>query len=291
MGVTTAAWLGALATLAVPLAIHLWSRRRTTPVAIGSIRFLRSVKPVSRRTIRRRHPWRLLLRAGLLTSLILALAGAYLDRMLPRPAPERWLLVNPAANDSEASRIVDSLSVEVDNVLPAPGDVWSLLVSLDATLPPGSSIDVVAPTATVRGTRPAIASSVRWWPLGASPDSAGQTQARWSGPHSRLAVLASRDRWDDGRYLAAALQAIVSQDSTPATVRLLETTALDDLDATWIAWLSAEAPPAALSNRAAAGGVLLTDVTGEQRDVTTTKPVDRLLAVFADGEGLRLNNN
>jgi hypothetical protein len=112
--------------------------------------------------------------------------------------------------------------------------------------------------------------------------------------------LASRDRWDDGRYLAAALQAIVSQDSTPATVRLLETTALDDLDATWIAWLSAEAPPAELLSRAAAGGVLLTDVTGEQRDVTTTialadpaelsrrGPTPDGIPVWRDGDGATL---
>lgn len=280
MGVTAAAWLGALATLAVPLAIHLWSRRRTTPVAIGSIRFLQSVKPVSKRTIRLRNPGRLLLRAGMLTSLILALAGAYVDRLFPRPAPERWLAVSPAAVDSGARRIVDSLSAEADNVLSAAGDVWSLLVSLDATLPPGSSIDVVAPTSTVRGTRPEISSTVQWFPLDASSDSVGRGPTRWHGPHRHLAVLASHDRWDDGRYLTAALQAIVAQDSPPATVRLLETTALEGLDATWIAWLSADAPPAELIDRAAAGGVLLTDNSGDQDYVATT-------VVFA--ESARLN--
>ena len=300
MGVTTAAWLGALATLAVPLAIHLWSRRRTTPVAIGSIRFLHSVKPVSTRTIRLRHPWRLLLRAALLASLILALAGAYFDRILPRPEPQRWLVVGPAADDSGVTPIIDSIAADADNVLLAPGDVWSLLASLDATLPPGSSIDVVAPTATVRGTRPAIASSVRWFPLGVSSDNAGQTPTRWSGSHRHLAVLASRDRWDDGRYLTAALQAIVAQDSIPATVQLLETTALDGLAATWIAWLSADATPTALLDRTAAGGVLLTDISGEQHNVTTTVtlaepaklnrrgPMPAGVPVWRDGNGVTL---
>jgi hypothetical protein len=112
--------------------------------------------------------------------------------------------------------------------------------------------------------------------------------------------LASGDRWDDGRYLAAALQAIVAQDSTPATVRLLETTALDDLDATWIAWLSADTPPTALLDRASAGGVLLTDISGEQRNVTTTValaeparlnrrgPVPAGVPVWRDGDGATL---
>jgi len=112
--------------------------------------------------------------------------------------------------------------------------------------------------------------------------------------------LASRDRWDDGRYLTAALQAIVAQDSIPATVQLLETTALDGLAATWIAWLSADEPPAALLDRTAAGGVLLTDISGEGRDVTTTvtlaKPASLNrrgprpagVPVWRDGDGVTL---
>lgn len=300
MGVATAAWLGALASLAIPLAIHLWSRRRTTPVAIGSIRFLQSVKPVSKRTIRLRHPWRLLLRVALLTSLILALAGVYLEGILPDPAPERWLVVSQAADGRRAAHIIDSLSAEADTVLETPGDVWSKLVSVDAILAPGSSIDVVAPAVAVRGTRPTMATSVRWFPVGAAGDGADRP-ARWSGLHHDLVVFASRDRWDDGRYLTAALRAIVAQDTAPGTVRLLEANALDGvLDATWVAWLSADLPPEALLEHTAAGGVLLTDVAGDQLGAATTialpqpavlsrrGPTPTGVPIWRDGNGVTL---
>jgi len=285
MGVAAAVWLGALATLAIPLAIHLWSRRRTTPVPIGSIRLLQGVPPLSRRTFRLRDPWRLALRLVMLSSLILALAGTYLTQRSLRPSAERWLVVSPTIRSTpEATRLVDSLGPLADHVrllhwswppvsdsaTGAPGaDTWTLLQALDERLPPGSRIDVVAPARTglVRGRRPVLDHDIVWFEVDDSRTAPDKHPAP-TPTHTEFAIYTSSDWQDDGRYLEASIRAL--HPDTVVVNRHQTVEAVSSTTATWLAWLSPDPPPAALLERVASGAVLLTDVETEGTAVATT---------------------
>ncbi len=298
MGFTATAWLAALAALSIPLAIHLWSRRRTKSVAIGSIRFLQARRPLSRRTLRLRDPWRLLLRLAMLTAVILALAGPYLTDSAgpPESSPERWVVVSPSLEEAgrggrtDVTAVFDSVRIGADAVrllhpawppleasigMPAVSmDTWSLLLALDQTLPPRSHIDVIAParTGSVRGSRPALHSTVEWFSFddGNHDDSVEDSVER--APLT-VAIFAGPDRKDDARYLQAAIGAI-SDAGDSATVRRYDTSDVPDAIAeSWIAWLSARPVPAAVVRRVRDGGVLLTDV-GDAAGVDVSTSID-----------------
>ena len=271
MGFTSLAWLGALATLSIPLAIHLWSRRRVTTVSIGSIRFLQAVKPISRRTIRLRRPWRLLMRLGLLASLILALAGTYVELPPAEPPPERWLLVGPVAvDDGNALSLIDSLTGLADGVVTFDGDPWSAITAVDAELPDGSGITVVASTRAVRGPRPVTRSAVQWFPI--EPDSGPSENIAPLHAAGSFAIMAAPNRLDDGRYLAAALVALAGEDH-PAPVPILDAGQDSVPQASWIAWLSDHTPPASLLAAVSQGTTLLTDAADQGHQVSTTIPL------------------
>lgn len=71
----TAAWAWALALAAVlPIAAHLWSRRRPVAVPFPTLRFLRAASPVSRR-LRRVQDWPLLLLRLAIVAVICAAAA------------------------------------------------------------------------------------------------------------------------------------------------------------------------------------------------------------------------
>ena len=293
MGLVATAWLAALAALAVPLAIHLWSRRRTRTVAIGSIRFLEGHRPLSRRTLRLRDPWRLLLRSAMLIALILGLAGLYLHDSASPPSPQRWVLVSPSlVARADVRAIIDSVGTEADEVRllhptwPAldasisqpqvPMDTWSLLFALDQILPPGSHIDVIAPprTGSVRGSRPALRSTVEWFPVDEGNDGGSSAPGTHGMPAPlKVAVFVSPGRRDDARYLEAAIGAM-SDAGDSITMRHYDASAVpDSVGASWIAWLSADPVPATIMRRIRDGAVLFTDL-GDGASVGVSTSLD-----------------
>lgn len=279
MGFGAATWLAALGTLAIPVAIHLWSRRRTRTVAIGSIRFLEARRPLSRRTIRLRNPWRLLLRLAMLAALILALAGPYLTDSDPGSRPERWIVVSPSVMGqpdvataldtlgprADAVRLLHSSWPSADAPAPAPSladamDTWSLLLALDQTLPPQSRITVLAPARTsyVSGTKPSLNSTVEWIPFDDPPGrSRGSTSPGTVA--LEIALFAGPDRQDDARYFQAAIGAMADAGDSISIRRYDPATARDSNAEPWIAWLSSDSVPTAITRRVREGAVLLTD--------------------------------
>jgi hypothetical protein len=177
-------WLAGFAALLVPLILHLWSRRPTQVVRVGSLRGL-SGPPGPRAFGRRLNDVPLLLlRLAILAAVVIALAGLALARLGAAPEQRQLLLVDPAL-------MADSLAVYADPVVdslrragipihllatgfPELGDggaastprstgLWGLLRQLDDTLPPGSTVTVVAlPSAGGVGpVRPTLRSEFR----------------------------------------------------------------------------------------------------------------------------------
>ena len=77
LGLLSATWLAGLAALAVPIALHLWSRRGGRTILVGSIRLLAGAPPATRRSWTIQDPWLLALRCAVLVTLVFALAGPY----------------------------------------------------------------------------------------------------------------------------------------------------------------------------------------------------------------------
>lgn len=188
--------LAALAALAVPLVIHLWSRGEARRVPVGSIRLLEQTETRQARRLRLTQVPLLLVRMGLLAVLALLLARpVWTAAPEAAPTPQTQVLVAPEAlrdPNAETLQTIDSLrragaevrllaaglpalsaaDAEARLETPPPDttvpDVWSLLREVDAARPAASEIVVIAPSrrALFRGERPALRSGVRWLETG-----------------------------------------------------------------------------------------------------------------------------
>jgi hypothetical protein len=205
----------ALASLAVPVAIHLWSRGLGRRVRVGSLRFLEETERRQLRTIRLNQVPLLLIRLLVFSLLVCLVAQpVWIDeKPVAGEQAARWVLVHPEtlqpASYAETYRTVDSLAATGASVRRlAPGfpavdldavdldegpaadegavDVWSLLREADRALPEGSTITVVGPGRVVdfRGARPALRSFVAWIEVDAGSPNRWVAEARWIGADS-----------------------------------------------------------------------------------------------------------
>ncbi|MBX0292626.1 BatA domain-containing protein [Hymenobacter sp. HSC-4F20] len=220
----SAGWL-ALLGLAVPLAIYLWNRRPGRVVPVGSLRWLEAAANQRLRSIKPEQVLLLLLRAGILGLLALALAGPAQRRL---PLPRRGqVLLSPAASPAQLAtvrplldslrrrgyelrylgsprpglptswaavgladaRTADTTAVSLAHT-PAttPLSLWSSVQQAADSLP-GRPLVVVAPLTleAFRGSRPALPATVRWVPLPPA-DSVTWPVAAWR-PHPDSLVL------------------------------------------------------------------------------------------------------
>ena len=194
----------ALASLAAPLLIHLWSRGVGRRVRVGSLRFLEASERSRLRTIRLTQIPLMLLRMAVLAVLVVVLAQPLWTDPTPpdEPAPERWVLVHPEVlskvPEAGVFRMLDSLAAEETVRLLAPGfppvdldefsppetaplDLWSLMREADGRLPEGSTLTIVAPSRLVdfRGTRPVLRASVDWMAVEQTAPNRWMAAARW----------------------------------------------------------------------------------------------------------------
>jgi aerotolerance regulator-like protein len=299
LGFLAPLWLAGLASLAVPLALHLWSRRTGRAVRVGSIRLLSGAPPPMARRPRLHDPWLLALRCALLAALVLALARPYwTTRRVTAPT---WALV--ATDVVDRAGLLDSLERTGRTVRPLdPSDLWLSLAIADQAARPGTHFEVFAAPllSGTRGTRPQLRSPVVWHPRAAAhgPGSPVPPQSR-----GRIVVVfADAARSDDARYVTAALRAAGAVSGIPAIVTTRAAAAADAGvvgSADWIVWLSEQPLPDVVAQRLQGGATVLTDVGRVQQPVTrvafeldhapvwTDATGDPLLTVVREGRGLR----
>ncbi len=271
LGLATPLWLLGLASLALPLAIHFWSRRPSRVAKVGSIRLLRSAPPATTRSLRLQDPWLMLLRMTILALIVLLLAGPSLERRRVE-SPVTWALVAPGsgARGGGLRARLDSLAATGAEIrllaagFPPAGETdadpeanyWALLREADRAVPPGSHLVVLAPLdrGRLRGTRPTLASSVTWIPTPAPP-----VPPNPLAPERRVAIFAAPTRDEDARYLLAGLRAVGLADGARLSVQRLPLRDTASVSADWIAWLAPAPAPGRLEFLAAGGATLLTE--------------------------------
>ena len=251
----------ALGLLAVPIALHLWSRRTGRPQRIGNVAFFAAAPPPATRHPRLDDLWLLVLRCAVIAALVAALAGPSW-RATGRARGATWALVDSAlAADPRNEKLLDSLrAVGADVQLLGDGAIWSLLREADFEAPRGTRMVVVAPNHGAEGDRPTLRAEVEWLvpPLPKGEGAGGEdVGARRVAPRTVL-LYSDATRREDARYVSAALRAAAAATGQPAVVTQRDVTAMLS-DAEWIVWLAAQPVPAALLERTRRGGVLLTD--------------------------------
>jgi hypothetical protein len=249
--------LAALASLLVPLLLHLARRTPQRRTEFAALRWLSSrLRP--RRRVRMEEPWLLLLRLLLVACIALLFARPV---WTVRDAGTPWVLVHPAiganaaraaladADDSEWRWLAPGFP-RIDSPLPtSSASVSSLLREADAQLASGTRLAVLVPRILdgLDAERPRLARGVRWIVVpGARP--AAQVSSKPSPP--LVLALRGAEAAPGRRYLRAAARANgwrldegAGGDAIPAQARV-------------VLWLDASAPPAALLDWARRGGTL-----------------------------------
>lgn len=107
MSLVNPIWLWGIAALAIPLAIHLLSRKEGKVIRIGSIRHLTESTTQQFKSIRLNEILLLALRCLTILLLVLLLA----DLLIPRSATDRWILAEPGLETNDQARpLIDSLT-------------------------------------------------------------------------------------------------------------------------------------------------------------------------------------
>lgn len=102
------AYLWALLGLAVPVAIHLWSRKEGRTIKVGSIRLLSASDPKQSSSLYLNELWLLFLRLLAVTVLVLILAEPYLKEK-PDPVPVTYLIEASLFSNEEISYMLDTI--------------------------------------------------------------------------------------------------------------------------------------------------------------------------------------
>ena len=240
-------WLYALATLAIPLALHLWSRRPREVIRVGSLRHIADLAEARSWSARLTEPILLLLRLGILASVVLALAGPRISSGRLTGAVRELVLVEPELlADSaliRADPLLDSLArsratvrllewgfpkVQLDGIssefrVPscgtAPrcgahtrnakrGTIWDLLVSADRLVAKNGEMIVIArPRVANLWGRRPALHARVHWHAPAPPAAAQWSAARWRTPGDSLLALTGRGDTRRVSYQAAAFPA------------------------------------------------------------------------------------
>jgi hypothetical protein len=227
-------WLLGLFALAVPIAIHLWSRRPRTVIRVGSLRHLGELPEARSWSTRLTDPLLLACRLAILTFTVLALAGPRLA-LPPLGSIRRLVLIEPELLSDSALRsdpAVDSLirsagsarllapglpdagaALRVPRGADSPdplgpgnaphGALWTRLAEADRLVAPGGIIDVIARPRIINlgGRRPVLAARVRWH-VPARSGTRWWLADAWLTPADSVQVLLGKGDAGEAEYTA-----------------------------------------------------------------------------------------
>jgi aerotolerance regulator-like protein len=261
LGFLAPLWLAGLGALAVPVALHLWSRRGGRPIRVGSIRLLAGSPPATRRSWIIQDPWLLALRCTVLAALALALARPFWAAR----APKAHSMALVASEVVDRASLVDSLrqaglavSVLEDDAGRTP-NLWAALRRADRTASPGTRFVVFAPDRLryFAGERPTLRARVEWHTRAAVRS--GEASPRATAART-VVVFADPARLDDARYVSAAFTAAGDATGIVAVVsNHVASAGAVPGSADWIVWLSERAIPEQVLVQLRRGAVLLAD--------------------------------
>lgn len=149
-------WLWALTGLAIPLAIHLLSRKEGKVIRVGSIRHVEESNTSQFKSIRLNEVLLLLLRSLMVTSLVFFLGGAQCSNP-PGSNRTKWVMVEKGVEVN-----VDSLTSSGYELKTLPeGEYWKVAEEL-GRLPHEIVVISHSRVENYKGQRVALPENVRW---------------------------------------------------------------------------------------------------------------------------------
>lgn len=202
------AYLWALLGLAVPVAIHLWSKKEGKVIKIGSIRLLREVDPKQTSTLNFNELWLLLLRMLIISILVLIMTEPRLKKDAENVSVT-YLFEPSLLSYEEVNSITDSLNTGVAVRLLQPGlpeyrkneylkskistpNYWQLVKEMEE-LPTDSIIVFTNAFASgFKGRRPNVWKSINWVVLDpGEPEKKGYIGAIKKGEEAQVISVVS----------------------------------------------------------------------------------------------------
>lgn len=171
------AYLWALLGLAVPVAIHLWSRKEGRTIKVGSIRLLSESDPKQSSSLNLNELWLLFLRLLVVTLLVLILAEPYL-REKQDPVPVTYLVDASLVSNEEIRSMLDTIQnnssvrllqpgfpeYDKDEVIedPVVPNYWQLAQEMEELETDSVVVFTNAFARGFRGKRPQINRNINW---------------------------------------------------------------------------------------------------------------------------------
>ena len=219
-----AGFLAGLFGIALPLAIHLFAKRRRVPMPWGAMRFLDEAKPTWRRRTLRLQDWLvLLLRIAAVALLALAFARPLWERPGPAADGQQWLIIvdrSPSTElGSDGKRIADQIHQQFSDTL--------------ATLPESTQLDVF-----VNGSDHSMG-LLRLPPADGQPFNSQRNQENWLTSLKSLRPGAGTIEWSEALRTALSFPPIPAtgeQDSRGTATRFEQRNVLILADAAEEGW-------------------------------------------------------
>ena len=198
------AYLWALLGLAVPVAIHLWSRKEGRTIKIGSIELLREKDPKRSSSISPNEFWLLLLRMLAITLLVFILAEPRLTAKT-ESSPITYLVEPSLLSQEDVVAILDTLDPEAVRLL-QPGfpkyqnenlkevvktpHYWQLAAEMDVLKTDSIVVFTRALVSGLKGKRPPINQNINWVIINPEETGTSLLSARMKGDEVVLTSVA-----------------------------------------------------------------------------------------------------
>lgn len=255
MNFANPSWLWALAGLAVPLGIHLLSRKEGKVIRVGSIRHVEESNTSQFKSIRLNEVVLLLLRSIMVTLLVFFLSGAQCTNP-SKDGGEKWLMIEEGID-------VDSLRSSGYEVHEFPGGNYWQVVEQLRNVPHDVVVVSYSKVERFEGQRVALPKNVRWISVDQRPQKFAATawlagdsvfvRTASSGPlltsyrttlgvpdsitivrPDNVVVSISADNQGEADILTAALNVLRTEYGLPIRI--------SGESPTWIFWLREAAP-------------------------------------------------
>lgn len=170
-------YLWAFLGLAVPVAIHLWSKKEGRTIKVGSIQFLKDSDPKKASSIKLNEIWLLILRMLALTLLIFIIAGPVLKGKGSRSSMI-YLVETSLLQQEKIKRMMDTIEPDIQVKLLAPGfpeyspddevipenipDYWLLTRQMNKLNSDSIVVFTSAYSQGLKGKRPLTDQNIKW---------------------------------------------------------------------------------------------------------------------------------
>jgi len=171
-------YLWALFGLAIPLAIHLWSKKEGKTIKIGSIKLLSEADSRQSSSIKLNELWLLCIRMLIFSLLVLILAEPQIKRQTPN-TPITYIIEPSLINNDLIVKLIDSLESEtslrllqegfpllstdvVENIKNKVPNYWQLVKEMESLASDSIIVITNAFASGLKGKRPKINKAIEW---------------------------------------------------------------------------------------------------------------------------------